>query len=55
MEKRTIFVHSTKDKLQCNKDDEYRVVTFISGNQNILDIIKKLIRDKYWIFFMIGI
>ena len=42
-----MFIHSIKDKLKDNKDNEYRVVTFIGGNQNILDIIKKIIKDKY--------
>lgn len=47
MEKRTMFIHSTKDKLKDNKDSEYRVVTFIGGNKNILDVIKDLIKNKY--------
>lgn len=55
MEKRTIFVHNTKDKLKDNRNNEYRVVTFVGGNKNILDVIKDLIKDKYWIFFIIDI
>ena len=35
MEKRTIFTHSTKDTLTYSKNNEYRVVTFIGGNQNM--------------------
>ena len=47
MEKRTVFIHNTKDKLKNINDTEYRTVTFIGGNKNILDIIKELIKDKY--------
>lgn len=47
MEKRTVFIHNTKDKLKNTNDTEYRTVTFIDGNKNILDIIKELIKDKY--------
>ena len=35
MEKRTIFTHSTKDTLKYSKNNEYRVATFIGGNQNM--------------------
>lgn len=47
MEKRTIFVHNTKDKLKNDKNSEYRIVTFVGGKKNILDVIKDLIKDKY--------
>ena len=47
MEKITMFIHNTKDKLNNINDTEYRTVTFIGGNKNILDIIKELIKDKY--------
>ena len=47
MEKITMFIHNTKDKLKNINDTEYRTVTFIGGNKNILDIIKELINDKY--------
>lgn len=47
MEKKTIFIHNTKDKLKDNKNSEYRTVAFVGGNKNILDIIKDLIKDKY--------
>lgn len=35
MEKRTVFIHNTKDKLKNINDTEYRTVTFIGGNKNI--------------------
>ena len=47
MEKITMFIHNTKDKLKNINNTEYRTVTFIGGNKNILDIIKELIKDKY--------
>ena len=34
-EKRTVFIHNTKDKLKNINDTEYRTVTFIGGNKNI--------------------
>lgn len=55
MEKITMFIHNTKDKLKNINDTEYRTVTFIGGNKNMLDIIKELIKDKYWTFFIIDI
>lgn len=47
MEKKTVFVHSTKPSIKNNQNNEYRIVTFIGGNKNILDIIKELIKNKY--------
>ena len=48
MEKRTIYIHKSKDDtLHNNSDSEYRVVTFIGGNKDIKKIIKELIKDKY--------
>lgn len=47
MEKRTLYVHKSKnDSKSYMVNNEYRVVTFIGGNQDILEIIKKLIKDK---------
>lgn len=48
MEKRTIYIHKTKnDNLQHHENDEYRTVTFIGGNKDIMQIIKELLKDKY--------
>lgn len=48
MEKRTIYTHQSKeDKLQQNTNSEYRTVTFIGGNKDIISIIKELIKTKY--------
>ena len=38
IEKRTMFIHNTKDKLKNINDTEYRTVTFIGGNKNIKKI-----------------
>ena len=47
MEKRTIYIHKSKNDPKGNApNNEYRVVNFIGGNQDILTIIKKLIKDK---------
>ena len=40
MEKKTVFAHSTKPIIKNNQNNEYRIVTFIGGHKNILDIIK---------------
>lgn len=48
MEKRTIYIHKSKnDPKSYILDNEHRVVNFIGGNQDILEIIKKLIKNKY--------
>ena len=51
MEKRTIYIHQTEEeKMQCNEsreNDEYRVVTFIGGNTDIMHIVKQLIKSNY--------
>lgn len=48
MEKRTIYIHKSKnDPKSYMLNQEYRVVNFIGGNQDMLDIIKKLIKNKY--------
>ena len=48
MEKRTFYIHKSKDapKSYTLLDKSYRLVTFIGGNQDILSIIKNLIKDK---------
>ena len=38
MEKITMFIHNTKDKLKNINDTEYRTVTFIGGNKNVKKI-----------------
>lgn len=48
MEKRTIYIHKTKNDLKdYTLGNGYRTVNFIGGNQDIITIIKKLIKDKY--------
>ena len=48
MEKRTIYIHKSKDDTPYNNtNNEYRVVTFIGGNKDIKKIVKELIKDKY--------
>ena len=47
MDKQTIYIHKSKNEPKSyilNK--EYRVVNFIGGNQDILEIVKKLIKNK---------
>ena len=48
MEKRTFYIHKSKDEQKSYMllDNDYRLVTFIGGNQDILVIIKKLIKNK---------
>lgn len=47
MEKRTFYIHKSKnDPKSYMLNKEYRVVNFIGGNQDILEIIKKLIKNK---------
>ena len=47
MEKRTIYIHKTKNELSNNNNGEYRTVNFIGGDKDIMHIIKELIKDKY--------
>ncbi len=51
MEKRTFYIHQTKEerdkRIESAENDEYRVVTFINGNKDILHIIKQLIKTSY--------
>ena len=44
MEKKTIYKYKNEESYKSN--DEYRVVTFINGNQDIMQIIKELIKNK---------
>ena len=48
MEKRTFYIHKSKDepKSYTLLDKDYRLVTFIGGNKDILSIIKNLIKNK---------
>ena len=47
MEKRTIYIHKSKnDKKSYMLNNEYRTVNFIGGNKDMVDIIKKLIKNK---------
>lgn len=47
MEKKTIYIHKSKDDLKVIASNEYRVVTFIGGDTDIIQITKQLIIDKY--------
>lgn len=47
MEKKTIFIHREKHEANNETDQEYRVVTFINGDQDIMQIIKELIKNKH--------
>jgi hypothetical protein len=47
MEKRTFYIHKSKNnKKSYTLNKEHRVVNFIGGDQDILEIIKKLIKNK---------
>ena len=45
MEKKTIFIYKKDESYKSN--EEYRVVTFINGNKDIIQIIKELIKNKF--------
>lgn len=47
MEKKTIFIHKEKNEENNNTHQDDRIVTFINGNQDIMQIIKELIKNKY--------
>ena len=47
MEKQTIYIHKSKNDPKSYVLNEYRVVNFIGGNQDMISIIKKLIKNKY--------
>lgn len=44
MEKKTIYVYKQDKNYKSN--EEYRVVTFINGDKDIIQIIKELIKTK---------
>ena len=44
MEKKTIYIYKQDKNYKSN--EEYRVVTFINGEQEIMRIIKELIKTK---------
>ena len=48
MEKTTIYIHREKDEesifCECG---EHRVVTFVNGTKDIMEIIKELIKTQY--------
>lgn len=44
MEKKTIFIYKQDKNYKSN--EEYMVVTFINGEQEIIQIIKELIKTK---------
>lgn len=47
MEKRTFYIHKSKNEPKGYMlNSEHRVVNFIGGNQDIITIIRKLIKDK---------
>ena len=46
MEKTTLYIHRNQDEIEDYPDDEYRIVTFVNGNQDIMNIIKNLIKEK---------
>lgn len=47
MEKKTIYIHKSKNDSKATISNEYRVVTFIGGDTDILQIIKQIIKEKY--------
>lgn len=49
MEKRTFYIHKSKNepKSYMFVNNDHRVVSFIGGNKDITQIIKKLIEYKY--------
>lgn len=51
MEKTTFYIHQSKDerdsRTESAENEEYRVVTFIGGNTDIIHIIKQLIKINY--------
>lgn len=48
MEKRTFYIHESKEERKSYTllDKDYRLVTFIGGNKDILSIIKNLIKNE---------
>ena len=46
MEKKTIYIYKNKNDKRPKFNEEYRVVTFINGDRDIIQIIKDLIKNK---------
>ena len=46
MDKKTIYVYKNKNDEPYECNNEYRVVTFINGDKDIIQIIKDLIKNK---------
>ena len=44
MEKKTIYIYKKNDSYKSN--EEYRIITFINGDKDIIQVIKELIKDK---------
>ena len=50
MEKQTLYIHKSKnDPKSYMLNNEYRIVTFIGGTQDILTIIKNMINKMTFI------
>ena len=47
MEQTTVFIHQTQENAQSKPNSDYRIVTFINGNKDIIDIIKNIIQSNY--------
>ena len=48
MNKRTIYLHKERnEKSEQYADNEYRIVTFVNGTTDIVEIIKELIKTQY--------
>ena len=48
MEKTTILIHREKDDEEVNCEcGEHRIVTFVNGSNDIMEIIKDLIKTQY--------
>ena len=48
MEKTTILIHGEKDEESASCEcGEHRIVTFVNGSKDIMEIIKDLIKTQY--------
>ena len=48
MEKTTIYIHKEKEEPTVSCDcGEHRVVTFVNGKRDIMEVIKDLIKTQY--------
>ena len=51
MEKTTFYIHQSKNerdsRTESAENEEYRIVTFIGGSTDMLQIIKRLIKTNY--------